>query len=296
MLNIVGIYHNTILTGAAASRSNYQPSMHTRYTHHYTQHNRRYKRIAYLLAVLQKSELLMEILSRRYGGEKGQKTSVLTIESAKSVLRLILFYVTKMRMVPSSVVPGRDFEPSMFEDEDENLNETPTGADTVDVDRYWTMPRTGRRLPLPKQHQLPSREDEVAEFLIKRVLHPDDVAPGPRLMHKLTRDGQANEVMYLLRPLIYTLLTYIVMRRNSNNRTKNKGGREQLLQWMPWIIGILMDWTYQNSVLTSLSEEFGGMRNARSKLTGLEKEELQKRKDDLWWWALRGKFYDSITK
>ncbi|KAK7208554.1 peroxisomal membrane protein-domain-containing protein [Myxozyma melibiosi] len=308
-LNILGLYHDTILLRAATSTSDrYQPSMHTRYTHHYTtQKGSKYKRLAYILTVLQKVQLLLEVLARKYGrngGERAQHSTVLALESVKALLRIMLLRATGSRMLPNPVVPGRDFDSAILEeDEDENAKEMPTEEEAGEIEKFWTMPRTGRRLPVPKASSGRSQqsekkgvgEDGVARYLIKRVLHPDDVAPGPRLMHRLSGDGQVKEILYLLRPLIYAILAYSAVRMRAGSSSHNSRKKE-LLEWAPWVVGVAIEWACKDGVIDSLAGEYGGIRNARAKLTGLEKEELKKRGNDMWWWALRGKFYESVTK
>ncbi|KAK9364766.1 peroxisome membrane protein [Lipomyces kononenkoae] len=288
-LGILGLYHDTILAHALSSSafsSKYQPSLHTRYTRHFATRNTSYKSTAYTLVVIQKTQLLIEIMSRKYGGQRGQRTAIVGIESIKAACRLALFRISGSRTVLTPPIPEREIDPNLLDPDDP----TEPFANPNDDDlEYWTMPRTGQKLP-----QL-NADSDVTQFLMKKVLLPEDVVAAPKLAHPLTTvDGRIKEILYILRPLLYALLALLASRLRESGRFKGKQSR-RIINWMPWIIGFALEYICKDGVIGSLSSE-GGIRTALTKLTGLEKLELDKRSKSMWWWVLRGQFYESITK
>ncbi|KAK9237489.1 peroxisome membrane protein [Lipomyces kononenkoae] len=287
-LGILGLYHDTILARALSSSalsSNYQPSLHTRYTRHFATRSTAYKSIAYTLVVIQKTELLIEIMSRKYGGQRGQRTAVVGIESIKAACRLALFRISGSRTLLTPPIPERDIDPKLL-DPDDPISFAEANEDGME---YWTMPRTGQKLP-----QL-NADSDLTQFLMKKVLLPEDVVSAPKLAHPLTTvDGRAKEILYILRPLLYALLTLLASRLRESRRFKGSQART-VINWMPWLVGFALEFICKDGVIDSLSND-GGIRTAVSKLTGLEKLELDKRSKSMWWWALRGQFYELITK
>ncbi|KAK9314853.1 peroxisomal membrane protein-domain-containing protein [Lipomyces starkeyi] len=287
-LGILGLYHDTILANALSSSplsSKYQPSLHTRYTRHFTTHNAAYKKIAYFLVVIQKTELLIEIMSRKYGGQRSQRTAIVGIESIKAACRLALLQICGSRALVTPPIPERDVDPKVLDPDDPIAL-----ADVGEEDGgYWMMPRTGQKLPQLKE------DSDATQYLMKKVLLPDDVVPGRKLIHPLTTvDGRIKEILYILRPLLYALLTLLASRLRESKRFEGHQARK-VINWMPWVVGFALEYVCRDGVIDSLSNE-GGIRAALTKLTGLEKRELEKRSNSMWWWTLRGQFYDSVTK
>ncbi|KAJ8099430.1 peroxisomal membrane protein-domain-containing protein [Lipomyces tetrasporus] len=287
-LGILGLYHDTILARALSScpsSAKYQPSLHTRYTRHFTTRNSAYRTIAYMLVVIQKTELLNEIMSRRHGGQRGQHTAILGIESIKATCRLALLRISGTRTLVTPPIPERDIDPNVL-DQDGPITHAEAAEEDGD---YWMMPRTGQKMPQLKG------ETDVTRFLMKKVLLPDDVAPSPKLIRPLTTaDGRIKEILYILRPLVYALLALLAARLRASKRFK--GHYEKVvINWMPWVVGFALEYVCRDGIIDSLSAE-GGIRAALTKITGLEKRELEKRSNSMWWWTLRGQFYDSITK
>ncbi|KAK9463151.1 peroxisomal membrane protein-domain-containing protein [Lipomyces oligophaga] len=290
-LGILGMYHDTILIRSAMSDkvSEYKPTLHTRYTRHYISQSSLYRRLAYILACIQKVELLCEILARRKGGRSAQQATVLGIESTKAMLRLLLLRTTKYRTVPIQTVPERDVDPDSIGKFSSSVSPTANG----ELD--WVMPRTGRKMPQISLVNSSATETDIGEFLTRRVLQPEDVAPGPSLMHILSTDGRMKETLYILRPLIYAMLSFGTNRVLESHQHKlNISARsKQFIEWLPWIVGFALEWSCRDGFSDGLDYSSSG---ERERPTGLEKEELKSRNESVWRWAVRGTFYERFTK
>ncbi|KAK9454083.1 peroxisome membrane protein [Dipodascopsis uninucleata] len=296
ILNILGLYHDTIVARAVEDSETlnprYHPSAHSRYTRYYMARDKKYKRIAYILSLVRQSELLVEMLARKRGGEKSRWVAVLGIESVKAACRLELLRCTGDRMLTSSVLPEREIDPSTLDGESSSA-----GIDGNEVTEYWKMPRTGQKL-VPSSISSVSSISDVTSYLMENVLLPEDVAHPQKLVHPLSREGKMKEIVYIIRPLAYAVLLYTSFQIKERN--KSLGKRTKLVvDWMPWLTGFALEYICKDSVIDSLmnsSNKSNDLRSARTRLTGLEKEELEKRGSSMWWWALRGKFYDTFTK
>jgi len=154
---------------------------------------------------------------------------------------------------------------------------------SMSITEPYNMPRTGFTLPT-----LPS-PDTVSAYLLNHVLTADDVKPAKQLLHRLTTmRGQAAEVLYTLRPLIYALL----MQRIA--RTYGYEGNKWKQNWTPWLMGISIEYVARQLTKHDLAARVPG--SARNGLSALEHEELKKRGWNLAWWGMRGAFYENVTK
>lgn len=210
-------------------------------------------------------------------GEKVRWRVVVLLEGIKALCRLLLLRLTNSRPLVSPPLPEREIDPrTLSEDNDKSAwdgMDTPPSEGSVDSSVSWTMPRTGLSLPT-----LPDASD-VSTFLLSKVLTADDIKPPKALLHRVTGQGQLAEVMFILRPVIYAL----AMQRWSGDRKS----------WRPWLLGVSIEYGARQLAKKDFQERVaGGLRG----LTGLEREELRKRGWALGWWALRGAFYENITK
>lgn len=224
--------------------------------------------------MIQYTELLWEMVARRRG-QKARWRAVVFIEVAKAICRLLLLRLTNSRPLVSPPLPEREVDPRSAEGEEEesdwNGMQSPVSERSSDLS--WTMPRTKMSLP-----SLPDVND-VSNYLISKVLTADDIKPPNALLHRATGQGQLAEVLYILRPVIYTL----AMQKWSGDKRS----------WRPWLIGFGMEYGCRQLAKSDFRERVaGGLRG----LTGLEREELKKRGWAMGWWAMRGAFYENITK
>ncbi|OCT45540.1 peroxisomal membrane protein pex16 [Cladophialophora carrionii] len=288
-----------------------KPSLHARYTTFWTSSSSLYNKIATVLKIAQYTELLWEMIARRRGGEKTRWRVVVLLESFKAICRLLLMRLTNLRPTLTPPMPLReDFAPTSPEQQEEEFVEEEYAPDNFDVKNVlgdagvptpplsdsgkqapsslsvnepYSMPRTGLTLPT-----LPSPET-VSAYLLNHVLTADDVKPAKQLLHRLTTmRGQAAEVLYTLRPLIYALL----MQRLA--RTYGYEGSKWKRHWTPWLVGVSIEYLARQLAKRDLAARVPG--GARTGLSALEREELKKRGWNLAWWGMRGAFYENVTK
>jgi peroxin-16 len=223
--------------------------------------------------MIQYTELLWEMAAKRKG-EKVRWRVVVLLEIVKAVCRLLLLRLTNSRPLLSPPLPQREIDPSSLEESSASADgmDTPPSERSVEAEN-WAMPRTGLSMP-----SLPDSSD-ISSYLLSKVLTADDIKPPKALLHRVSGKGELAEALYILRPVVYAL----AMQHFSGDRKS----------WRPWLIGVSMEYGARQLAKKDFQERLaGGLRG----LTGLEKEELRKRGWSLGWWAMRGAFYENITK
>lgn len=278
-VQLLSLYHDSLLAKAIARLPAAQrphPSPHNRYTKFWSTKSALYRRLATLLQLIQYTELLWEMAAKRRG-EKVRWRVVVLLEGIKALCRLLLLRLTNSRPLVSPPLPEREIDPRTLSEENDkgawDGMDTPPSEGSWESSMSWTMPRTGLSLPT-----LPDASD-VSTFLLSKVLTADDIKPPKALLHRVTGQGQLAEVMFIVRPVVYAL----AMQRWSGDRKS----------WRPWLLGLSIEYGARQLAKKDFQERVaGGLRG----LTGLEREELRKRGWALGWWALRGAFYENITK
>jgi peroxin-16 len=260
-----------------ASLSRPLATPHSRYTKFWTGKSTLYRRTAILLQTIQYTELLWEMAARRKGAILRWRV-VVFLEMVKAVCRMLLMRLTNSRPLVSPPLPEREVDPRTLEEEKEAKSQwdgmqTPPISETGS-ELSWTMPRTGLNLP-----SLPD-SSEITDYLLKKVLTADDIKAPKQLLHRVTTGrGQVAEIMWILRPVVYALL----MQRLQGDKKS----------WRPWLIGVSLEFAARQLAKKDITERVaGGFRG----LTGLEREELKRRGWSMGWWAMRGAFYEHITK
>jgi len=289
-VQLVSLYHDSLLEKAmarlppSASASKSPASPHNRYTKFWAEKSRTYKRIALTLQMIQYTELLWEMAAKR-NGERVRWRVVVLLEAVKAFCRLLLLHLTNSRPLVSPPLPQREVDPSTLEDRSVEKEkeaswdgmDTPPTQSEVDAEN-WTMPRTGLSLP-----SLPDAND-ISSYLLSKVLTADDIKPPKALLHRVSGLGSVAEVLYIIRPVIYALAL---------QRYSGYGNGDGKKSWQPWLIGLSIEYGARQLMKRDFQERLaGGLRG----MTGLEKEELRKRGWALGWWAMRGAFYENITK
>ncbi|KAI0476382.1 peroxisome membrane protein [Xylariaceae sp. FL0804] len=301
-VQLLSLYHDAVLRGALLGRrvpgallagtTARIPSPHARYTKFWTAKSRLYRRIALLLQIVQYTELLWEMAAKRRG-EKTRWRVVIVLEAVKAVCRLLLMRITSARPLVTPALPEREPLPPdesqddgaalkelMGVEEDQEEDEEAPGAVGMNGharaphEREWTMPRTRSSLP-----SLPSPSD-VGAYLQSRVLTADDIKPAARLLNTLSGAGRAAEVLHVLAPLIYAAALA---------RSSSRNGRDGRKDWAPWLLGFGAE--YAARQLREARAGAGGLRS-----TALENEEWGRRYWAAGWWAMRGAFYEHLTK
>ncbi|KAL9614110.1 MAG: hypothetical protein Q9167_001395 [Letrouitia subvulpina] len=244
------------------------PSPHSRYITFFKARSRLYANSTLLLQTIQYTELLCEMFFKRRGGDKARWRLIVALEMIKAMCRMIMMWMTGRRIVIEGTGAERPAISDMAED-----------VETAETERKkeWNMPRTGMKLPaLPTEHG-----ESITDFLTKRVISADDIKAANRLVRKIgTLKGQVAEVMWILRPVVYAL----AMQRLQGSKKRD---------WRPWLLGFTMELAARELGKNELRERVaGGWRG----MTGVEKEELQRRGWGLAWWGMRGAFYENVTK
>lgn len=125
------------------------------------------------------------------------------------------------------------------------------------------MKRTGLSLP-----NLPNPSD-ISSYLLSKVLTADDIKAPSALLNTVRGSAQLAEILHILQPVIYAI---------AMSRTKDKKN------WQPWLIGLSVEYAARQ------------LRKDGLRTTALEREQWGKRGWAMGWWAMRGAFYENVTK
>ncbi|KAI9836222.1 MAG: hypothetical protein M1819_001559 [Sarea resinae] len=304
-VQVLSLYHDSLLYRAAdrlPANQKPHPSTHARYTRFWTENSPSYKRIALTLQMIRYTELLWEMAAKRRG-EKARWRAIVILEAIKAICRLLLLRLTNSRPLLSPPLPEREVDPKALE-ESASETENPFKADSLMTDDppsppsatssaaddlNWTMPRTGLSLP-----SLPN-PSEISNYLLSKVLTPDDIKTPKALLHRVTGPGQLAEILHILRPVLYALALQRWTTINTTTTTTDAGGHRtsSKASWRPWLLGLTIEYGARQLAKRDFSERIaGGLRG----LTGLERDELRKRGWALAWWGMRGAFYENVTR
>ncbi|KAG4432796.1 hypothetical protein IFR05_011732 [Cadophora sp. M221] len=281
-IQLLSLYHDTLLTRAVAklpgmpSSSTQQQSSHNRYTKFWVGHSRFYRRVATALAVVQYTQLLWEMMAKRKG-ERVRWRVVVILEVLKAVCRLCLLRITNSRPLVTPPLPEREVIPEAegegegdlegdgegFEDEGfseirERERERPRGRE-----KEYRMKRTGLSLP-----SLPNPSD-ISSYLLSKVLTADDIKAPSALLNKTVGSAQLAELLHILQPVVYA----VAMSRSRDKKN-----------WQPWLLGLSIEYAARQ------------LRKDGLRTTALEREQWGKRGWAMGWWAMRGAFYENVTK
>ncbi|KAG0346176.1 Peroxisomal membrane protein pex16 [Podila humilis] len=277
-LNLLGIYHDTILTKHVASlpaSHRPTPSPHNRYTRDWQGHSLTYKRVALALTIIQYTEVLIEMGVQKKWGAQHKWRVVTALEAFKVAGRVALMRLTNKRMIVYPVHTERDVDPSALADLAE--------AQLSVKESHWTGARTGNtRLQLSAVQKTVGKKgtSDITEFLLSKVLTPDVVRKPRDLVGMLNGLGSFGEYMFILRPLIYVLAI-------------RKFGQKS---WYPWFLSLAIELSSRSCLKTALAARGGGSGRAGSSGTPLEKDEMKRRLWLLLYYVLRSPFYDRFTK
>lgn len=281
-VQLLSLYHDSLLSRALAhslQHKNVHQSPHNRYTRFYCQKSATYRRTATTLQVVQYTELLLEMMAKRRG-EKARWRLLVLLEVIKALCRLVLMRLTNSRPLLSPALPEREFVEERPVQDEEIIHSPPSERSNISEagSEQWTMPRTSLTLP-----PLPTSED-ISSYLMSKVLTADDIKPPKALLHRVSGLGEAAEIMYIVRPVVYAAAMAYWSRR--------KDGRGKA-DWRPWLLGLSIEYAArQLSKRDFETRRPGGARG----LTQLEREELKKRGWAMAWWMMRGAFYENVTK
>jgi len=262
-IQLLSMYHDTLLTRAISKLPGMprQQSPHNRYTRFWIQRSKLYRRIATLLSMIQYTELLWEMAAKRRG-ERVRWRVVVILEMIKAICRLCLLKITNSRPLVTPPLPERDVIPEEAQAEDELSDEGFPEVRTTEVKEY-KMKRTGLSLPT-----LPNPSD-ISSYLLSRVLTADDIKAPSALLNRVNGSAQVAEWLHILQPVVYA----IAMARSKDKKN-----------WQPWLLGLSIEYAARQ------------LRNDGLRTTTLEKNEWAARGYKMGMWAMRGAFYENVTR
>ncbi|KAI6892153.1 peroxisomal membrane protein pex16 [Hortaea werneckii] len=287
-VQLLALYHDSLLSRALAQslqQRRHHQTPHNRYTGFYCQKSSTYKGTAVTLQVIQYTELLLEMMAKRKG-EKSRWRMVVVLETIKAMCRLILMRLTNSRPLLNPPLPEREVIEERTEED--NLPSPPSerSQHSEAGSEQWTMPRTSLTLP-----PLPS-SDDISSYLLSKVLTADDIKPPKTLLHRTSGLGEIAEILYLIRPVIYAA-AMAYWTQHSSNPTNNNNNRIAKSDWRPWLLGLSIEYGARQLAKHDLQTRHpGGARG----LSQLERDEMKKRGWALGWWAMRGAFYENVTR
>ncbi|TVY83137.1 Peroxisomal membrane protein PEX16 [Lachnellula suecica] len=261
-IQLLSMYHDTLLTRAISKLPGVprQQSPHNRYTKFWIAKSKFYRRVATILAMIQYTELLWEMMAKRKG-ERVRWRIVVILEAVKAVCRLCLLRITNSRPLVSPALPEREIIPE---------EEAPTEEKELEMEeevrpreREYKMKRTGLSLPT-----LPNPSD-ISSYLLSKVLTADDIKAPNTLLNKVNGSAQLAEILHVLQPVIYAI---------AMSRSKDKKN------WQPWLLGLSIEYAARK------------LRKDGLRTTALEREQWSKRGWAMGWWTMRGAFYENVTK
>jgi peroxin-16 len=201
-------------------------------------------------------------------GEKVRWRIAIILEIVKAVCRLLLMRITNSRPLVSPPLPEREVIPEeAVEEEEEDDGFRDEGfheeRERPVKEQEYKMKRTGMSLPV-----LPNPSD-ISTYLLSKVLTADDIKAAPSLLNSTRGSARLAEILYILQPVIYAVAL---------SRSKDKRN------WQPWLLGLSIEYAARQ------------LRKDGLRTTSLEREQWAKRGWAMGWWAMRGAFYENVTK
>ncbi|KIM48236.1 hypothetical protein M413DRAFT_439960 [Hebeloma cylindrosporum] len=277
LLNIMSMYHDTLLARIVKSNASYRPlipsSLHTRFTRAWTDKDVLYKWAARALEIIRFTELVVEMALRRKVSEKFRWRSIILLEVIKASLRLLLLKVTRRPLI-SPPIPERDFDPTTFPPS--SNASSPTLAPSSPQHSPPLTPDHLRNnvVPLSPHPLLTSAQSDTSaeDYLLPKALTTSSVKPSPSLLRSLSgpRDWIA-ESIYILRPLVYASLVV------ADKKSQDHPSRAV-------IVALFMEFVSRN------------LRRTPPPSAALERTEYARRDKDMVWYLLRGSIWESYTK
>jgi peroxin-16 len=263
-IQLLSMYHDTLLTRAISKLPGMPrlQSPHNRYTKFWIQRSKFYRRIATLLSMIQYTELLWEMMAKRRG-EKVRWRVVVVIEIVKAFCRLCLLRITNSRPLVTPPLPERDVISEETAEEEDEFSEEGFREQRTRQPKEYKMKRTGLSLPT-----LPNPSD-ISSYLLSKVLTADDIKAPITLLNKVNGSAQVAEWLHILQPVVYAL----AMARSRDKKN-----------WQPWLLGLSIEYAARQ------------LRKDGLRTTALEREQWNKRGWAMGWWAMRGAFYENVTK
>ncbi|KAH8548978.1 peroxisome membrane protein [Umbelopsis sp. PMI_123] len=287
-LNVLGLYHDSILRKAALSQGksvdDTDGTPFNKYKAYWFSKSPVHKKMSLLLSLISYTQVVLEMAVSKKLGKRAQWKLVFGVELFKAALRLTLLQLTNNRMLLNPNHLQRDVDPAMLGHQSSSAPQ-PVEAKT------WIGKKTGLRHPFmqatidlngaAKQaangFTIDQKYNDVTEYLMSKVLTPEKLRKPEDTVSVLNGLGKLGEILYILRPLIYVLAIF-------------KYGR---YSWRPWLISLAVESASQAAVSRSFTSPYG---STKSTMTALEKAELNRRYHQMWFNLLRGQFYERFTR
>lgn len=277
LLNVVSMYHDTLLARVIQSNPSYRPlipsTLHNRFTKAWSDKDILYKWAARSLEIIRFIELVVEMVLRRKVSEKLRWRSIVLIETIKLSLRLLLLKITQQPLV-SPPIPERDFDPAVLPPS--SITSSPTLAPSSPQPSPPLTPDHLRNnlVPLPPHPLLnSSHSDSSAEdYLLPKSLTTSSVKPSLSLVRNLSGPQDwLSEIIYLIRPLVYASL--LAAHRSSPERVNRALPAALLLECISRVL-----------------------RRTPPPHAALERSEYARRDKDMLWYLLRGSIWETYTR
>ncbi|KAG6890372.1 hypothetical protein C0992_001962 [Termitomyces sp. T32_za158] len=203
LLNVMSMYHDTLLAKIVERDRNYQPlippSLHTRFTRALSDKSNKYKWAARALQLIKFLELVVEMGLRRKVSSKARWRGVILLEMIKMCLRFTLLFITRKPLL-SPPIPERDFDPAS-----PHLSTTDTPSETPSESPAIPDHFRNNHTPLPPHTLLsPQSESTPEDFLLPKALATSSVRPSLSLVKPLSSPTDwIAESIYIVRPLVY---------------------------------------------------------------------------------------------
>ncbi|KAI8980920.1 peroxisome membrane protein [Pilobolus umbonatus] len=276
-LNLIGLYHNSILRRAAQAHAIenqtavIEESAFNKYINFWSSQSKLNSTASTLLSVISYTQVLMEMAVVRQVDKKKHYQWVAWLETLKVILRLTLYQTTQQRMTIQPTHLERDVDPASLVPVEKNGHQS-----------AWTGKRTGMTVPsmaktIDFNHGLKDKDafGDVADYLLSKTLTPEKVRKPSQMVQVQKKMAKLGEIMYIIRPLIYVLSLLYWGRRS----------------WKPWWISIIIESGSQLAIKKGYES-----RGGRSTMLTLEKKEYNRRLKAMLFNIMRGAFYLKITR
>ncbi|MBW0493813.1 hypothetical protein O181_033528 [Austropuccinia psidii MF-1] len=314
-LNLLSLYHDGIISKAAGSLPSLRKptlSSHGRYTSAWSSFSSTYNYLAHALAIISRSELLIEMIARRKLGSRRRWRVVLMLECFKALLRLKLVALTR-RMLVNPPLPQRTIDPTTIEAHrpvsgpatHHPSHQGSSSAKTIDSSLSsdlpstftWVGKRTGTTRPTiaslraqshhpDEPHSRGSTRNLVNEYLSRRALTLEGLLKPLELIRKLrTNKARLAELIWILRPVIYAL-------------TINRFGQHHPA---PFLFSLSIEYLSYSLRQSSLQQPLQLYNNPHGTafnrfVSELERTEFSQRQKAFWCYFLRGPLWILWTK
>ncbi|KJR83306.1 peroxin-16 [Sporothrix schenckii 1099-18] len=308
------------------------PSHHTRYTRFWIQKSPFYRRVAIVLQVVRYTELLCEMAAKRRG-ERLRWRVVILIEAIKAVCQLLLFRITRGRMLLTPALPVRQPLPENEEDVDDHdedglPQESKAAADsTANEDGQPTGTAPSQKAVLSPQPPLsppPSPRQASADPDVEAASQPSGrapLSPSPTETQALppshTKGWTMPRTQMSMPPLPQPgdissyLLSRVLTADDIKPATKllnQLRGSAQVAEIIhiltPLVYAVALARTHRKGRtswapwLAGLAMECAArqLRDHSLRTPSLEREEWGRRGWAMGWWTMRGAFYEHVMK